>query len=65
VISRDDVDVEVWWGDDPADRSAIRLTHKKTGLVAESREHNSQVANYDAALADLERQLAELSRRER
>jgi protein subunit release factor A len=61
VIGREDVDVEVWWSDDdPSDRSAVRLTHKETGLQAESREHNSQVANYDAALSELERRLAEL-----
>ena len=62
MIDRADVDVEVWWNDDnPSDRFAVRLTHKETGLQAESREHNSQVANYDAAIDELERRLAELN----
>jgi hypothetical protein len=44
VIERDDVSVEVWWSDDRS----------------ESRDHNSQIENYKAALAERERHLAEL-----
>jgi protein subunit release factor B len=64
MVDREDVDVEVWWNpEDTSDRSAVRLTHKETGVQAESGEHDSQIANYNAALADIERQLAELDPR--
>jgi protein subunit release factor A len=61
VLGRDDVEVEVaaWSGDLSDLPAAVRLTHKETGLQAESHEHATQVANYDSALAQLERLLEE------
>lgn len=58
MISREDVDIEVAPREDPGN-PAVRLTHKETGLQAESREHATQVANFDAALAELEQRVAE------
>jgi protein subunit release factor A len=60
VIDRDDVEIEVGWSDDRSDpyRAAIRLTHKETGLMAESRKQATQNANFDTAMAELERKVA-------
>jgi protein subunit release factor A len=58
VIERDDIDVLVHRSDDPAAINvAVRLTHKATGISVESWDRDSQIANYDAALAELERRL--------
>jgi protein subunit release factor A len=62
VISRDDVEVKVAaWTRHPQGPEdwAVFLTHKETGLTAECAEYESQIANYDAALAELERRLAD------
>ncbi len=61
MIGRDEVEIEVeaWTPDHSG--MGVRLTHKKTGLVAECSEHPSHTANYDVAIADLERQLAALA----
>jgi protein subunit release factor A len=55
-----DVQVEAWRDAAPAQTTAwVRLTHRPTGIVVECREHESQVANREAALAELDRRVAE------
>jgi hypothetical protein len=58
---REDIEVELEWSDDPDERkrAPVRLTHKTTGLTAESSHQDSQIANYNTALAELERLLAD------
>lgn len=62
MIDKNDLEVLVWRSDDP-DRVMqelwVKLTHKPTGISAESREHPTQPQNYAAALAELERKVAE------
>jgi protein subunit release factor B len=41
--------------------SAVRLTHRPTGLVVTSRRHRSQHMNRDSALATLRRRLVDLA----
>jgi hypothetical protein len=62
MIDKNDLDVLVWRSDDQ-DRVMremwVMLIHKQTGISAESREHPTQGQNYAAALAELERKVAE------
>jgi hypothetical protein len=62
MIDRNDLDVLLWRPDEP-DRVMqemwVKLIHKPTGISAESREHPTQPENYTAALAELERKIAE------
>jgi protein subunit release factor A len=62
VIDKNDLEVIVWRSDDP-DRVMqelwVKLVHKPTGISAESREHATQPENYAAALAELQRKVAE------
>lgn len=60
MLDENDVDVKVWWGEDESDRAAVMLTHKPTGITVESREQETQIANYEAAMAELERKVAAL-----
>ena len=62
VIDEADIELTVWR--DPPEtvsekHAAIRLTHKPTGIVVESSEHDSQIANRDAAMRELERRVRE------
>jgi hypothetical protein len=58
VIDKDDIDVKVHRDEDSeAVDSAVLLTHKPTGITVESWEHDTQVANYEAAIAELERRV--------
>jgi protein subunit release factor A len=45
--------------------SAVRLTHRPTGVVVTSRRHRSQYMNREAALAALRRRLADLAKPEK
>jgi protein subunit release factor A len=60
VIDKSDIEVLVY-RDDSSDKvdSAVRLTHKPTGIVVESWEHDTQIANRDAAMRELERRVSE------
>lgn len=44
--------------------SAVRLTHRPSGIVVTSRRHRSQHMNRETALAELRRRLVELARPE-
>jgi protein subunit release factor A len=60
TLDPQDVQVELWRDAAPVQVTfGVRLTHKPTGIVVESREHGSQVANREAALRELERRVAE------
>jgi protein subunit release factor A len=60
MIDQSDIEVQVY-RDDTTDKidSAVRLRHKPTGIVVESWEHDTQIANRDAAMRELERQVSE------
>jgi hypothetical protein len=63
MIDKNDVETQVWR--DPETRDVpvgIRLVHKPTGIAVESWEHDTQEANRDAAMRELERRVSELSR---
>jgi protein subunit release factor A len=59
-----DIEVQVY-RDDSTDKkdAAVRLTHKPTGIVVESWDHDTQIANHEAALLELERRVNELGAR--
>ncbi|MGH3073049.1 MAG: peptide chain release factor family protein [Gaiellaceae bacterium] len=59
MIDPNDVETLVWRGPEVEKRGAVRLIHKPTGIVAESSEHESQIANRDAAMRELVRRVAE------
>ena len=60
-IDKSEIDVQVHRDEDSeAVDSAVRLTHKPTGITAESWEQGTQIANYEAAMAELERKVAAL-----
>jgi protein subunit release factor A len=54
-----DVRVEAWRDAAVRVTQAVRLTHTPTGIAVECGEHPSQVANRDAAMAELERRVAD------
>lgn len=58
MIDKSEIDVQVY-RDDTTETvdSAVRLTHKPTGITVESLEHDTQIANYDAAMSELERRV--------
>ena len=63
MIDKNDVETQVWrhpeTGESPA---GIRLVHKPTGIAGESWEHDTQEANRDAAIRELERRVNDVSR---
>lgn len=58
VIGQDELEVLLWRGDDDSDRTSVRLIHTPTGIESKCDEHDTQIANYDAALAELEQKIA-------
>ena len=58
MIDKDDVEVLVHRNDSPAVDVAVRLTHKPTGISVESWDRENQNANYEAAMAELERRVS-------
>ena len=52
-----EIDVQVYRDDSEDIDSAVRLTHKPTGITVESWDHDTQIANYDAAMSELERRV--------
>jgi protein subunit release factor A len=62
MIEKKDIDVLLWRSEDPQrvmQEMWVKLVHKPTGISAESRDHATQPENYAAALAKLERKVAE------
>jgi protein subunit release factor A len=57
VIDKNDIDVKVYRDDTEQIDSAVRPTHKPTGITVESWDHKTQVANYEAAMSELERRV--------
>jgi protein subunit release factor A len=54
MIDPDDIETFVWRGSEAeqplAVRMAVRLIHKPTGIMAESSEHETQIANRETAM---------------
>jgi protein subunit release factor A len=58
MIDKNDVEVLVHRDDSLAVDVAVLLTHKPTGITVESWDRESQIANYEAAMAELERRVS-------
>jgi protein subunit release factor A len=54
MIDQNDIETFVWRGSEAeqplAVRMAVRLIHKPTGIMAESSEHETQIANRETAM---------------
>jgi protein subunit release factor A len=65
MIDPNDIDTLVWRGPEAetplAVRMAVRLIHKPTGIMAESSEQETQIANRETAMRELERRVSEAS----
>ena len=61
VIDKDDVEPLVWYDPENQDQKsgAVKLVHKPTGIAVDSSQYDTQPANRDAAMRELERRVSE------